>query len=100
MLRRLVTGTPVFQPDKLHYHHVLMRIVLLLTHKTIGKKEANPIGSLLSWPLMTVPCFMGYAFINDTRSALTAIVVLTLAYVITFHLLIYNALKLKNSTIG
>ena len=100
MLRRLVTGAPVFQPDKLHYHHVLMRIVLLLTHKTIGKKEANPIGSLLSWPLMTVPCFMGYAFINDTRSALTAIVVLTLAYVITFHLLIYNALKLKNSTIG
>jgi len=46
---------------------------------------------------MAVPCFMGYAFIDDTRGALTAIVVFTLAYVITYHLLIHNALKLRKS---
>ncbi|OAH06921.1 putative undecaprenyl-phosphate N-acetylglucosaminyl 1-phosphate transferase [Rhodobacteraceae bacterium SB2] len=28
MVRRLVTGLSVSQPDKLHYHHVLMRLVL------------------------------------------------------------------------
>jgi len=97
MLRRRVTGLSISQPDKLHYHHVLMRLVLIMTHKTIGKKEANPIGSFLSWPLMAVPCFMGYAFIDDTRGALTAIVVFALAYVITYHLLIHNALKLRKS---
>lgn len=97
MLRRRVTGLSISQPDKLHYHHVLMRLVLIMTHKTIGKKEANPIGSFLSWPLMAVPCFMGYAFIDDTRGALTAIVVFTLAYVITYHLLIHNALKLRKN---
>jgi len=46
---------------------------------------------------MAVPCFMGYAFIDDTRGALTAIVVFALAYVITYHLLIHNALKLRKS---
>lgn len=97
MLRRWVTGLSISQPDKLHYHHVLMRLVLIMTHKTIGKKEANPIGSFLSWPLMAVPCFMGYAFIDDTRGALTAIVVFTLAYVITYHLLIRNAHKLRKN---
>lgn len=97
MLRRWVTGLSISQPDKLHYHHVLMRLVLIMTHKTIGKKEANPIGSFLSWPLMAVPCFMGYAFIDDTRGALTAIVVFTLAYVITYHLLIHNAHKLRKN---
>jgi len=66
-----------------------------MTHKTIGKKEANPIGSLMSWPLMAVPSYMGYAFISDTRGALTAIFVFTVAYVITYHLLIHNALRFR-----
>jgi UDP-N-acetylmuramyl pentapeptide phosphotransferase/UDP-N-acetylglucosamine-1-phosphate transferase len=98
MARRLSTGLSVSQPDKLHYHHVLMRLVVLMSSKGIGKKEANPIGSFLSWPLMAVPCFLGYSYINDTRGALTVIVVFTLAYIVTYHLLIRNALKLRRST--
>ena len=98
MLRRFFTGLSVSQPDKLHYHHVLMRLVVLMSDKGIGKKEANPIGSFLSWPLMAVPCFLGYSLINDTRGALTAIVVFTLAYIVTYHMLIHNALKLRKST--
>ena len=97
MVRRMVTGLSVSQPDKLHYHHVLMRLVLLMTHETIGKKEANPIGSLLSWPLMAIPCYMGYTMIDDKRGALIAIVGFTLAYVVTYHFLVHNALKLRNS---
>jgi len=97
MVRRMVTRLPVSRPDKLHYHHLLMRLVLLMTHKTIGKKEANPIGSLLSWPLIAVPCIVGYHLIDNTRWALTASVAFTLAYVITYHLLIHNAFKLRKS---
>jgi UDP-N-acetylmuramyl pentapeptide phosphotransferase/UDP-N-acetylglucosamine-1-phosphate transferase len=97
MVRRLLTGLSISQPDKLHYHHVLMRLVLLMTHKTIGKKQANPIGSLLSWPLMAIPCYLGYVLVNDTRGALTAIVAFTLAYVVTYHLLIHNAFKLRKA---
>ena len=97
MVRRLLTGLSISQPDKLHYHHVLMRLVLLMTHKTIGKKQANPIGSLLSWPLMAIPCYLGYVLVNDTRGALTAIVAFTLAYVVSYHLLIHNAFKLRKA---
>ncbi|HBM67500.1 MAG TPA: hypothetical protein DDZ82_01585, partial [Rhodobacteraceae bacterium] len=61
---------------------------------------ANPIGSLLSWPLMAVPCFLGYSMIDDTRGALTAIVAFTLAYVITYHFLIHNAVKLRKIITG
>ena len=99
MVRRLITGLSISQPDKLHYHHVLMRVVVLMTQKTIGTKEANPIGSLLSWPLMAAPCFMGYALIDDTRGAVTAIAVFTLAYVVTYHVLIHNAFKLRRKLV-
>ena len=98
MVRRLITGHPISRPDKLHYHHVLMRLVILMTHKTIGVKEANPIGSFLSWPLMALPCFLGYSLIEDTRGALTAIIFFTLAYVVTYHLLVHNAAKFRNIT--
>ena len=97
MVRRLLTGLSISQPDKLHYHHVLMRLVLLMTHKTIGRKQANPIGSLLSWPLMAIPCYLGYVLVNDTRGALTALVAFTLAYVVSYHLLIHNAFKLRKA---
>jgi hypothetical protein len=73
-----------------------MRLVILMTHKTIGVKEANPIGSFLSWPLMALPCFLGYSLIEDTSGALTAIIYFTLAYVVTYHLLVHNAAKLRN----
>jgi UDP-GlcNAc:undecaprenyl-phosphate GlcNAc-1-phosphate transferase len=97
LLRRVMTGLSVSRPDKLHYHHVLMRLVVLMTHKDIGQKEANPIGSFLSWPLIIVPCALGYHLIDDKSTSVIAIVAFTAAYVVTYHLLVHNAIKLRRS---
>jgi hypothetical protein len=97
LLRHVITGFSVSRPDKLHYHHVLMRLVVLMTHKDIGQKEANPISSFLSWPLIVVPCTLGYYLIDDKSTSVIAIFAFTAAYVVTYHLLVYNALKLRRS---
>jgi UDP-GlcNAc:undecaprenyl-phosphate GlcNAc-1-phosphate transferase len=36
LVRRFVTGYSIATPDRMHYHHVLMRMVLIATPKSIG----------------------------------------------------------------
>ena len=95
LLRRVMTGRSVSRPDKLHLHHVLMRLVVLMTHSEIDRKVANPIGSFLCWPLIMVPCALGYYLIDDKSTSVIAIVAFTTAYVVTYHLLVRNAFKLR-----
>ena len=95
MIRRFVTGVSVSHPDKLHYHHVLMRLVLLLSRGSIGKKEANPIGSLLSWPFIALPCIAGYFLVEEPSAAFFPVLFFVLAYVLSYHLLVRNALKFR-----
>ena len=93
-------GVSVSHPDKLHYHHILMRLVLLLSRGSIGKKEANPIGSVLSWPFIALPCVAGYFLAENPRVAFFAVSLFILAYVISYHLLVRNALKLRRKRVN
>jgi UDP-N-acetylmuramyl pentapeptide phosphotransferase/UDP-N-acetylglucosamine-1-phosphate transferase len=97
MARRLAAGKSVSQPDRLHYHHVLMRLVLLATPKSVGLQRANPIGSVLSWPLVAAPCVLGILFISNIALSIASVFLFTMFYVTTYLLLIRNALKVKNT---
>ena len=100
MIRRFTRGVSVSHPDKLHYHHVLMRLVLLLSRGSIGKKEANPIGSVLSWPFIALPCVAGYFLAENPRAAFFAVSLFILAYIISYHLLVRNAVKFRRKRVN
>jgi len=97
MARRLAAGKSMSQPDRLHYHHVLMRLVLLATPKSVGLQRANPIGSVLAWPLVAAPCVLGILFISNIALSIASVFLFTMFYVISYLLLIRNALKVKNT---
>ena len=96
MVRRFVKGHSVSQPDRLHYHHVLMRLVLLATPKRVSLERANPIGSALTWPFITAPSIYGILVIDDTSKAIAGVVGLCTVYVITYNMLLSNASRFKN----
>ena len=95
MARRLFNGHSVATPDRLHFHHVMMRLVLIATPKALGKRGANPIGSFLAWPFIATPCVTGVFFIGDARGAFSAVVIFSLAYVALYHVLVRGALRLR-----
>jgi hypothetical protein len=96
MTRRLVAGHSVSQPDRLHYHHVLMRLVMLATPKSVGLERANPIGSVLAWPLVAAPSLLGVLLIADTSKAIMGVVLFSALYVVTYHTLVRRAIKFRN----
>jgi hypothetical protein len=60
-----MTSLYVSRLDKQHYHHVLMRLVVLMADKKIGQKEANPIGSFFAWQLTMIVFALEYHLNGD-----------------------------------
>ncbi len=95
LLRRFANGHSVSTPDRMHYHHILMRIVLITTPKSIGIEKANPIGSIIAWPLIALPSLLGVLFIDNHGASTIGVVVFTFLYIVTYHVFVHKAARLR-----
>jgi len=95
MMRRFVTGYSIATPDRMHFHHILLRIVLISTPKSVGIDKANPIGSVIAWPLIALPTLLGILFINHHAMSVLAVVLFTFLYIVTYHILVHKAVRLR-----
>ena len=100
MARRAFSGQSISEPDRLHFHHVAMRLTGIYAGKTLTRKATNPIGSALTWPLAWVPCALGVYFITDTASAMMCVGLFSLLYGVTLLQLIRRARGLRNLARG
>lgn len=95
MVRRMRVGSSISRPDRLHFHHVAMRLIMICAPNLRAKSKANPIASILVWPLAFIPCVLGVYFITDTQSAIIAIGIFSFLYGLCFIMLIRNARRLN-----
>ena len=53
MLRRKKSGRPIGQPDRLHFHQMVMRVLEIKFFTHARRKLTNPLGTLIicQWPL-------------------------------------------------
>ena len=95
LLRRFVTGHSIATPDRLHYHHIVMRLVLIATPKSIGIEKANPIGSVIAWPLIALPSLLGVLFIDNHTKSTLGVVLFTVLYAVTYHVFVRKASRFR-----
>ncbi len=95
IIRRFSTGESISKPDRLHFHHMLMRLIRVSAPTKITTKKSNPIGSLATWPFLMTPCILGCVFIDNPKYALLSIGLLCTFYIITYRLLIDRALRIR-----
>jgi UDP-N-acetylmuramyl pentapeptide phosphotransferase/UDP-N-acetylglucosamine-1-phosphate transferase len=95
LVRRFVNGYSVATPDRMHYHHVLMRIVLIATPQSVDITKANPIGSVITWPLIALPSLLGVLLIDHHMKSALGVVLFTFLYILTYHILVYKAARLR-----
>ena len=95
MLRRARMGSSIYRADRLHFHHVVMRLIMICAPNLRAKSKANPIASFLIWPFACIPCALGICFINNTEAAMMSIGMFTLLYSFTFSRLVRNAYRLR-----
>lgn len=64
--RRKRLGKPTDQPDRLHYHQLVMRFLEIVFLNRNKRTLANPLATMVIVPLASVPALMGALFWNDS----------------------------------
>jgi UDP-N-acetylmuramyl pentapeptide phosphotransferase/UDP-N-acetylglucosamine-1-phosphate transferase len=81
IIRRAVNRTPADAPDKMHFHHVMLRVI----HRRIGQGHglsvANPLATAAMLPLFLTPSVL--AVYGATNNALSVVfyIACTLGYI-------------------
>ena len=95
--RRLSLGKPITQPDKLHFHQLVLRgmeIVLLGRKK---RRIANPLATLFTLPFVFAPIIAGMMFALDRAAAAMACGLFAAIFITTYITGIRIVPKLRRS---
>ncbi len=82
--RRARAGRPVSLPDRLHYHQLVMRGLILLSRGRLGKGTANSATCIIVLPLIAIPIAMSVYFWDRPVAALVAWAGLGFAFVLSY----------------
>ena len=101
VVRRAIYKRAIGQPDRFHFHHLVVRIVARLANGRLSKNLVNSLSALIMYPIMLAPALLGVAFWNKPLHALVALLVCIIAfmasYIIALGLLAARKLRQRKS---
>jgi UDP-N-acetylmuramyl pentapeptide phosphotransferase/UDP-N-acetylglucosamine-1-phosphate transferase len=95
--RRFSLGKPIAQPDRLHFHQLVIRGLEI---GLLGRKKrriANPLAALFTLPFVFAPVIAGVMFALDHRAAAMACGLFAVAFIATYKTGMWIAPKLRRS---
>ena len=95
--RRLSLRKPIAQPDRLHFHQLMMRGVEIIFLGRRKRRIANPLASLLTMPFVFAPMAAGVLLSVDHSSAAIACVAFAVIFTTAYKIGIWIAPKLRRS---
>jgi len=72
ILRRLTSGRGVAHPDRLHFHHLVLRSIEVTLFGRRRRSLTNPIATLVLLPLAVAPMVTGVLLMSHTSGAALA----------------------------
>lgn len=98
MYRRSRAGKPMSQPDRLHFHQVVLRAIQISSAGRIKLNVANPLATIVIIPFFAGPIIAGTLLWNQPLLAACTLVGFSLAFVLTYQFLMGFA-KLRQKKI-
>ena len=95
--RRMSSGKPVAQPDRLHFHQLAMRGVEIVLLGRKKRRIANPIATLFTVPFIFSSMIAGVFLALDRSKAAIACVVFTTIFIAIYKTGMWMAPKLRRS---
>ena len=91
MYRRSMRGKPIDQPDRLHFHQVVMRVIQISSSGRIKMSVANPLATIIIAPFFAGPIIMGTLLWDNPMIAAMSLLGFAVAFIATYQFLIYFA---------
>lgn len=89
--RRLIRGRSVSQPDRLHFHQLVMRAIELVVLGQKNKTLANPLATLVVLPMAALPVIAAQFVYETDRMSVYAFLAFMALFILTFLVGIYCA---------
>lgn len=82
--RRRLSGRSAYEPDRMHFHHVVMRGLEVLVLGRTRRKLANSLTTVILLPFASMPILAGVLLWNRPMGALVAFLCFAAAYVLGY----------------
>ncbi len=79
--RRITSGQPIDQPDRMHFHQLVMRALQMTILGRNAKERANPLATLALLPLIGTTVATGVVFWNNDAAAGMALAIYAMLFV-------------------
>lgn len=88
IFRRWLNGKRSDRPDKLHFHHVIMRSLVILSRERISKEWANPLATSIILPMAGLPVALGVVYNQNNGLCMALFFGFKLLYTFSHYLII------------
>lgn len=96
--RRVSRGKPIAQPDRLHFHQLVMRGVEIVLLGRKKRRIANPLATLFTLPFILAPMIAGAIFALDRSTTAMACGLFAVIFIATYKTGMWLAPKLRRSS--
>jgi UDP-N-acetylmuramyl pentapeptide phosphotransferase/UDP-N-acetylglucosamine-1-phosphate transferase len=95
IFRRKLGGRATDKPDRMHFHHIIMRGLGIISQGRITLKISNPLATIIILPLACLPTVLGVFFIQSHQAGLTICFVFSCVYILFYNGTVYLLKKRK-----
>lgn len=85
IIRRYQTGKPITEPDRLHFHQIMMRVLEIRYFGRQKRAVTNPMASLLIMPMAALPILFGVIAYNSDKRAAVAFIIAVILFVFAYR---------------
>ena len=90
ILRRCLKRSSINQADHMHFHQLVMRVVVIYFSGRISKESANPISTIIILPFCILITFLGILFLERNFFAMLTVFFATFIFFGSYSLLIFT----------
>jgi len=89
VIRRCLKQGSINQADHMHFHQLVMRVVVIYSGDRISKKSANPLSTVIILPFCILITFLGVLFLESNILSILTIIFATFLFFGSYYLLIF-----------
>ena len=89
ILRRCLKRSSINKADHMHFHQLIMRIIVIYSGGRISQESSNPISTVIILPFCILITFLGVLFLESNILSILTIISATFVFFGTYYLLIF-----------
>ena len=89
ILRRCLKRGSINQADHMHFHQLMMRVVVIYFRGRVSQNVVNPISTVIILPFCILITFLGVLFLESNVLSILTIIIATFFFFGSYYLLIF-----------